>query len=53
MNDYKFLELEHSSFRDHSSTVFYYNEMILRRVKKKLKKIKIIFYIQKKIRFIF
>lgn len=35
MNDHKFLELEHSSFRDHSSTVFYYNEMILRRVKKK------------------
>ena len=35
MNDYKFLELEHSSFRDHSSTIFYYNEMVLRRVKKK------------------
>ena len=39
MNDYKFLELEHLYFRDHSSTIFYYNEMVLRRVKKKTFKI--------------
>ena len=34
MNNYKFLKIENSSFRDHSSNVFYYDNIILRRVKK-------------------